>query len=120
MNASELLAGLDETFNKILSKKEVLKWCLGYNYKKETKEDVENLIKNNTNGFLPLDRNHEKSIHIKSIEKRYGKAEYMHPISIKFKLYKYVAPDGKWFFIQSVGKGYFVIRTKENSYQIEY
>ena len=48
-----------------------------------------------------------------------GKPEYMHPVSNLYKLYKFVPANSKWFFIQSVKKGFFVIRTKELSYKIE-
>ena len=49
-----------------------------------------------------------------------GKPNYMHPISIKFKLYKFVTETGKSFILQSVGDGYFLIRTAYNSYKFIY
>ena len=112
---------LEPTMKKVLSKSEVLNWCLSYNYRQETISDVNLLIDANKEGFLPLNYEHENAIHIKTIEKMHGgKPEYMHPVSNLYKLYKFVPANGKWFFIQSVKKGFFVIRTKELSYKIEY
>lgn len=112
---------LEPTINKVLSKSEVLNWCLGYNYKQETISDVHLLISENKDGFLPLNYSHPDALHIKAIEKMHGgKPEYMHPVSNLYKLYKFVPSNGEWFFIQSVKNGYFVIRTKKLSYKIEY
>lgn len=121
MTHAELLEDLTPTITKILSKREITNWCLSYNYKKETIEDINNIINENKDGFIPLDYSHPNRMHIKAIEKMHGgKPNYMHPISVKFKLYKFVTETGKSFILQSVGDGYFLIRTAYNSYKFIY
>ena len=126
------------TVNKVLSKREILKWCLSNNYKKDVLEVINRLKEENSSlSGLVYDtmnvHDDREVIHISDIEYRYGKAEYMNPISNKFKLYLYMPPiyvnnsrtghvknkyDGKSFLIKSIGRGYFVKLTEFNSYKL--